>query len=106
MVSALTKIPVDRNLAMTGEITLRGRVMEIGGVKEKVIAAHRAGIKTVILPAENKKDLEDIPQYVLDDLVFYYVDHMDKVLSKALVFPNKKTINSGSYASIFKHRKN
>ncbi len=90
MVSALTKIPVKRNVAMTGEITLRGRALEIGGVKEKVIAAHRADIKTVILPKDNKKDLEDIPQYVLKDLNFVYVDHLDDVLKVALAFPKKK----------------
>lgn len=84
MVSALTKIPTDRTVAMTGEITLRGRALEIGGVKEKVIAAHRAGIKTVILPKDNKKDLEDIPEYVLKDLNFVFVSHMDQVLKVAL----------------------
>ncbi len=90
MVSALTGIPIDRTVAMTGEITLRGRVLEIGGVKEKVIAAHRAGIKTVILPKDNKKDLEDIPQYVLSDLKFVFVEHMDEVLRKALIFPKAR----------------
>jgi len=84
MISALTKKPTLRSVAMTGEITLRGRALEIGGVKEKVIAAHRAGIKTVILPKDNKKDLEDIPKYVLDDLNFVFVEHMDQVLSVAL----------------------
>jgi ATP-dependent Lon protease len=69
---------------MTGEITLRGRVLEIGGVKEKVIAAHRAGIKTLILPKNNKKDLEDIPQSVTKDLSFHFVEHMDEVLKVAL----------------------
>lgn len=84
IVSALTRIPTRRSVAMTGEITLRGRVLEIGGVKEKVIAAHRAGIKTVLLPKNNKKDLEDIPQSVLRDLSFHYVEHMDEVLRLAL----------------------
>ncbi|MCX7955931.1 MAG: endopeptidase La [Patescibacteria group bacterium] len=83
MLSALTKTPTNRTVAMTGEITLRGRALEIGGVKEKVIAAHRAGIKTIILPKDNKKDLEDIPQYVLDDLNFVFVSHMDEVLKVA-----------------------
>lgn len=87
LVSALTKTPVRRTLAMTGEITLRGRVLEIGGVKEKVIAAHRAGIKTIILPKNNKKDLEDIPKDVLDDLVFHFVEHMDEVLRFSLAKP-------------------
>ncbi len=90
MVSALTKIPVRRDVAMTGEITLRGRVLEIGGIKEKVIAAHRAQIKTVILPKENKKDLEDIPQFILKDLRFVFVSHLDEVLKEALAFPKKK----------------
>ncbi len=90
MVSALTKIPVKRDVAMTGEITLRGRVTEIGGLKEKVIAAHRAGIKTVIIPRDNKKDLVDIPQKVQDDLKFIFVDHIDEILREALVFPNGK----------------
>ena len=84
IVSALTKIPTRRSIAMTGEITLRGRVLEIGGVKEKVIAAHRAGIATVILPKNNKKDLEDIPKSVSRDLKFHFVEHMDEVLRLAL----------------------
>ena len=84
MISALTKTPTIRTLAMTGEITLRGRALEIGGIKEKVIAAHRAGIKTIIIPKDNKKDLEDIPQNVLKDLQFHYVDHVDQVLKVAL----------------------
>jgi ATP-dependent Lon protease len=89
MISALTKIPVRRDIGMTGEITLRGRVLEIGGIKEKVIAAHRAEIKTVILPRENKKDLEDIPSYVLKDMQFVFVNHMDEVLKVALAFSAK-----------------
>ncbi|MEI6532978.1 MAG: endopeptidase La, partial [Candidatus Roizmanbacteria bacterium] len=91
MVSALTKIPIRRDVAMTGEITLRGRALEIGGVKEKVIAAHRAQIKTVILPKDNKKDLEDIPQNVTKDLKFIFVESIDDVLKNALVFPDKKS---------------
>ena len=91
MVSALTKIPVHRTVAMTGEMTLRGRALEIGGLKEKVIAAHRAGIKTVIIPKENKKDLEDIPKEVLKDLKFHFVSHMDEVLPIALTKPIEKT---------------
>jgi ATP-dependent Lon protease len=106
MVSALTKIPVKRTVAMTGEVTLRGRALEIGGVKEKVIAAHRADIKTVILPKDNKKDLEDIPKYVLDDLNFVFVDHLDDVLKVALAFPTKKygfpQISSKQYAHLKK----
>ncbi|RJR28398.1 endopeptidase La [Candidatus Microgenomates bacterium] len=87
IVSALTKIPIRRHVAMTGEVTLRGRALEIGGVKEKVIAAHRARIKTVILPKNNQKDLEDIPKYVLNDLEFVYVDHVDEALKVALTKP-------------------
>jgi ATP-dependent Lon protease len=96
LVSALTKIPVKRTVAMTGENTLRGRVLEIGGVKEKVIAAHRAGIKTIILPKNNKKDLEDIPKSVLKDLTFHFVEHVDEVLAIALVkpLPSKKRATS------------
>lgn len=89
MISALAKIPVRRDVGMTGEITLRGRVLEIGGIKEKVIGAHRAGIKTIVMPKDNKKDLEDIPNYVLKDLHIDYVNHMDEVLKIALVFPQK-----------------
>ncbi|MBI2049791.1 endopeptidase La, partial [Candidatus Roizmanbacteria bacterium] len=89
LVSALTKIPVRRDVGMTGEITLRGRALEIGGIKEKVVAAHRAEIKTVILPKENKKDLDDIPKYVLKDLNFVFVNHVDEVLKEALAFPSK-----------------
>lgn len=84
IVSALTKIPVKRTVGMTGEVTLRGRVLEIGGVKEKVIAAHRAGLKTIILPKENKKDLIDVPKEVTRDLDFKFVSHMDEVLDIAL----------------------
>jgi len=85
IVSALTKIPVNRKVAMTGEITLRGRVLEIGGVKEKVIAAHRAGVKTIVLSKENKKDLEDVPKEIIKDLRFEFVSHMDDVLHLALL---------------------
>jgi len=85
IVSALTRIPVNRKVGMTGEITLRGRVLEIGGVKEKVIAAHRAGLKTIVLPKDNKKDLEDVPKEVIKDLKFVYVSHMDEVLNVALL---------------------
>ncbi|MBI4080158.1 MAG: endopeptidase La [Candidatus Levybacteria bacterium] len=84
ILSALTKIPVNRRVGMTGEVTLRGRVLEIGGVKEKVIAAHRAGLKTIILPKDNKKDMEELPKEVIKDLTFHFVEHMDEVLPIAL----------------------
>jgi ATP-dependent Lon protease len=89
MVSALLKTPVRKDVAMTGEVTLRGKVLPIGGVKEKILAAHRAGIKEVILPKENEKDLEDIPPYVQRDLKFHFVSHMDEVLHLALVNSEK-----------------
>lgn len=85
LVSALTKIPVRREVAMTGEITLRGRVLPIGGLKEKTLAAHRAEIKDVIIPKENEKDLEEVPKSVARALHFHPVEHMDEVLKHALV---------------------
>jgi ATP-dependent Lon protease len=84
LLSALTKKPVRKEIAMTGEVTLRGRALEIGGVKEKVIAAHRSGIKTVILPYDNKKDLVELPKTVTKELKFYFVKHMDEVVKIAL----------------------
>ncbi|MDK2880554.1 MAG: ATP-dependent Lon protease [Clostridia bacterium] len=85
LASALSGRPTRHDVAMTGEITLRGRVLPVGGIKEKVLAAHRAGIKTVILPAENKKDLEEIPANVKRKLKFVLVENMDQVLSEALL---------------------
>jgi ATP-dependent Lon protease len=85
MISALTGMPVRKNVAMTGEITLRGRVLPIGGLKEKVLAAHRAGITTVILPIDNKKDVEDIPENVRKKIKFVTASDMDTVLATALV---------------------
>ncbi|HIE29120.1 TPA: endopeptidase La [Candidatus Poribacteria bacterium] len=84
VISALTAKPVSRDVAMTGEITLRGRVLPIGGLKEKVLAAHRAGIKNIIIPKENEKDLADIPEEVRNSFEFYQVESMDKVLEIAL----------------------
>ncbi|MDJ0829953.1 MAG: endopeptidase La [Desulfobacterales bacterium] len=83
--SALTKHPVHHDLAMTGEITLRGRVLQIGGLKEKILAAHRGGIKKVVIPKENKKDLRDIPSEISKELEIAFVEHMDEVLSHALI---------------------
>jgi ATP-dependent Lon protease len=87
LVSALARIPVRRDVAMTGEITLRGKVLPIGGVKEKVLAAHRAGVKNIILPKDNEKDLADIPKNMLDGLAVYLVQTMDEVLKIALTEP-------------------
>ena len=88
LVSALTRVPVRRDVAMTGEITLRGKVLPIGGVKEKLLAAHRIGVTTAILPRENEKDLADVPKNVLDGLEVHLVDHVDQVLKLALVAPD------------------
>jgi ATP-dependent Lon protease len=77
---------------MTGEITLRGKVLPVGGVKEKVLAAHRAGLKTIVLPRDNEKDLADIPKVVLDSLKLYMVDTMDEVLGIALAEPIRPTL--------------
>lgn len=87
MISALTGRPVKKEVAMTGEITLRGRVLPIGGIKEKALAAHRAGIKEIVLPSENEKDLEEIPKHVVKDLTFKFVETMDEVVKLALDKP-------------------
>jgi ATP-dependent Lon protease len=87
LVSALAKLPVRRDVAMTGEITLRGKVLPIGGVKEKLLAAHRIGVRTIILPRENEKDLADVPKNVLDAVNVELVEHIDEVLKIALVTP-------------------
>jgi ATP-dependent Lon protease len=87
LVSALTRTPTRTDVAMTGEITLRGKVLPIGGVKEKVLAAHRAGVKNIVLPKDNEKDLADIPKNVLDVLNIYLIETMDEVLKIALAEP-------------------
>ena len=87
LISALTKRATRRDVAMTGEITLRGRVLPIGGVKEKVLAAHRAGIKTFILPKRNLNDLNDVPREVINELHFVPVERMDDVIAVALHVP-------------------
>ncbi len=84
MISALTGIPVKKNVAMTGEITLRGRVLPIGGLKEKVLAANRAGIDTIIIPMDNRKDIDDIPENVRKKIKFVFASDMDTVISTAL----------------------
>ncbi|MPM30588.1 Lon protease 1 [bioreactor metagenome] len=90
VISALTNIPVLNNVAMTGEITLRGRVLAVGGVKEKLLAAHRAGITKVLLPKECEADLEEIPQNVKEKMEFVLVEHMDQVLDHALLRNGEK----------------
>jgi ATP-dependent Lon protease len=87
LVSALTRIPTRREVAMTGEITLRGKVLPIGGVKEKILAAHRAGVTNIVLPRDNEKDLADIPKNVMDSLDIHMVSTMDEVLKIALAEP-------------------
>ncbi len=84
LVSALTGVAVKKDVGMTGEITLRGRVLEIGGVKEKVVAGHRAGLKTIVMPKDNKKDMEDIPKKVQEGINFIFVDNVETVLKTAL----------------------
>jgi len=84
LISALTRRPVPKEIGMTGEITLRGKVLPVGGIKEKVLAAHRAGVKKIILPADNEKDLEEIPQDIRTQLTFVLVKHMDEVLQEVL----------------------
>ncbi len=93
VISALTKIPVRCDVAMTGEITLRGRVMVVGGVKEKVLAAHRAGIKKVLIPRECDAQLDEIPENVKEKLEIVLIDHMDQVLEHALVKDGDKNEN-------------
>jgi ATP-dependent Lon protease len=94
LVSALCKVPVRNDLAMTGEITLRGRVMPIGGLKEKVLAAHRGGIKMVLIPKENEKDIEEIPAPILKGVTLMMVEHMDDVLKHALVLADPEAFFS------------
>ncbi|MBI4302198.1 MAG: endopeptidase La [Chloroflexi bacterium] len=98
LISALTRRPVFKDVAMTGEITLRGRVLPVGGLKEKILAAHRAGIKTFILPHKNTKDIEEIPKDVRRQLRFVFVQHMGEVLTTALgtATPSLKAVSGGS----------
>jgi len=97
--SALTSIPVDRDIAMTGEITLRGRVLQIGGLKEKILAAHRGGIKKILIPKDNEKDIEEIPTSIREGVEIVTVSDADEVLREALLIEN-----SAELASILEHR--
>ncbi len=92
LVSALTRIPVFHDVAMTGEITLRGNVLPIGGLKEKVLAAHRGGIKAILIPEENKKDINEIPAAILKSVELILVGHMDDVLKRALVVSDPEAL--------------
>src|SRR5947209_15832255 len=84
MASSLSRVPVRRDVAMTGEITLRGRVLPVGGVKEKLLAAHRVGVSTVLIPKDNEKDLEEVPEEVRAVMAVQLVETIDEVLSLAL----------------------
>lgn len=95
LASALTERPVRHDLSMTGEITLRGRILPIGGVKEKLLAAQRAGISTVLLPAENARDLSEVPENILRKLTIEFVEHMDEVIEKALLPKAEKPDTAG-----------
>jgi ATP-dependent Lon protease len=95
IVSALTKNAVRHDVAMTGEITLRGKVLPIGGVKEKLLAAHRMGLRTIILPKDNEKDLAEIPQEILSSLKMHFVETMDEVLQVALERPIVPLVSTG-----------
>ena len=90
IISALTEIPVNKDVAMTGEITLRGLVLPIGGLKEKLLAAHRAGIKKVLIPEENQKDLIEVPKTILKSIEVIPVKNVDEVLKVALTKPLKR----------------
>ena len=91
IVSSITGIPVRRDVAMTGEVTLTGQVLPIGGLKEKLLAAHRAGIKEVLIPKENEKDLIDMPKKIIDDIKITTVEFADQVLKVALTKELKPT---------------
>ena len=91
IVSSITNIPVRKDLAMTGEVTLTGQVLQIGGLKEKLLAAHRAGIKEVIIPKENEKDLVDMPKKIIEDIKITPVEHADQVIKIALIKELKPT---------------
>jgi ATP-dependent Lon protease len=98
LVSAICRIPVCPDIAMTGEITLRGRILPIGGLKEKILAAHRGGIKTVLIPDENEKDIEEIPAVILKTVDLILVSHMDQVLKKALLLEDPDNFLKGAAA--------
>jgi ATP-dependent Lon protease len=104
LVSALVKTPVRRGVAMTGEITLRGRVLAIGGLREKLLAAHRAGVTTVVLPKDNRRDLREVPRRVLKALRLILVDHMDDVLREALALDAPDAFMAPSPRGVIEYR--
>jgi len=105
LVSLLTSTPTRADTAMTGEITLRGQVLPIGGVKQKVLAAHRAGIKRVILPHRNENDLEDVPEELIKGLEFIFVERLDEVLDAALEGKNTRRRRRGKARSSTRDRR-
>jgi ATP-dependent Lon protease len=105
LASTLSGLPVRHDIAMTGEVTLRGKVLEVGGVKEKVLAAYRAGIRHVILPTGNERDLRDVPEDAREKIDFYFVDRMDDVLELALIRGPRKRKRGGAAAAAGKDPK-
>jgi ATP-dependent Lon protease len=96
LTSLLTNTPVRSDVAMTGEITLRGLVLPVGGIKEKVLAGMRAGIKTIILPKKNEKDLEEIPEHIRNQMNFKFIQRMDEAIEQALKHPEPRTEERGA----------
>jgi len=99
LASLATGRPVRSDLAMTGELTLRGKVLPIGGLKEKILAAHRAGIKTILIPRQNERDLEDVPPELLDSIEIVPVDTAEEVLDQALEPPMPRRVGKGKASS-------
>ncbi|HQX63323.1 MAG TPA: magnesium chelatase domain-containing protein, partial [Thermomicrobiales bacterium] len=92
LISAITRRPVRNDIAMTGEITLRGRVLPIGGLRDKTLAAHRAGIRTLMAPAENQRDLVKVPETIRDEMTFHWVESMDEVVAIALLADDREIV--------------
>jgi ATP-dependent Lon protease len=90
LVSLLTNKKIRKDLAMTGEITLRGQILPVGGIKEKVLAAHRSGLRTVILPKDNEVDLDELPKEIRDSIGFIFADQFDELLPVIFTEPDKK----------------
>ena len=99
IVSEATGRPVIKDIAMTGEITLRGKVLPVGGIKEKVLAAHRAGVKKVMLPEDNEKDLEEVPDFVKEEVQFAFVKKIDEIIDQVLKDRVKKPATAAGKAA-------